>query len=143
MIKIIILLLLSIHHFILRIFKHLDLPGIFIFFLREVSQLKKRFKVEPRVEISYHRSKIGIVTQVNKPFDFVTLKRTPETFFRALCILCIYFLFYVHILFVNDALIYIFDVSVLRVWKGAWNLIISSRHRGKLYVHTDETFTAK
>lgn len=115
MIKIIILLLLSIHHFILRIFKHLDLPVIFIFFLREVSQLKKRFKVEPGVEISYHRSKIGIVTQVNNPFDFVTLKRTPETFFRALCILCIYFLFYVHILFVNDALIHIFDVSVLRV----------------------------
>lgn len=55
----IILLLLSIHHLILRIFKHLDLPGIFIFFLREVSQLKERFKVEPGVEIKNRHRHTG------------------------------------------------------------------------------------
>lgn len=58
---------------------------------------------------------MGTVTKVYNPFDFVTPECTPETrgrrvvLCRGLWNFCIYYIFYVHILFIINTLTSLFE----------------------------------
>lgn len=109
---------------------------------------EKTFYIEVNV-LAEHRSYIASINQLPvrpyRPFEFLTQDCTPGIHGRLVVFLS-WSLDFMHLFFISCLLTYLFDVSIVLVWKKwvksdkLWRLNI---RLSKMYVHTGGAFTAK